>query len=257
MVPIRKALPVSLAGLTILLAALSSIGLATVPATLGWVCGVVLCVAVHRGMGAADAGDLGPADLVTLTRSVLTCALAALVADPSLPRSAAAVILPLAALALVLDAVDGRVARATGTQSELGGRFDGEADAFLLLVLSVHVAPGYGWWVLAIGAARYAYAIAGWVAPWLRVPLPFRYWRKVVTAVQGVVLLVAASGAVPPPVSTVALVVALALLAESFGRDVLWAWHHGRGWPASPAPSARSPQSVRAAGHAGTPLASP
>ena len=150
-------------------------------------------------------------------------------------------ILPLATLALVLDAVDGRVARATGTQSDFGRRFDGEADAFLLLVLSVHCAPAYGWWVLAIGAARYAYALAGWVVPWLRVPLPFRYWRKVVTAVQGVVLVVAASGAVPRPVSSLALVVALALLAESFGRDVLWARRHAG------SPSAHPPLSARAA----------
>ena len=95
-------------------------------------------------------------------------------------------------MALALDAVDGRVARATRTCSAFGGRFDGEADAFLLLVLSVHVAPSYGWWVLAIGLARYAFAAAGWVAPWLRGRLPFRYWRKVVTAVQGIVLVVAA-----------------------------------------------------------------
>lgn len=244
MVPVRKGLPASLTGLTILLAALMSVGLATVPAIIGWACGVVVCAAVHGGAGAAGAVDLGPADVVTLTRSVLTCALAALVADPSLPEPAAAVILPLAALALVLDAVDGRVARATRTQSDFGGRFDGEADAFLLLVLSVHVAPAYGWWVLAIGAARYAYALAGWVMPWLRVPLPFRYWRKVVTAVQGVVLLVAAAGVVPRRLSSLALLVALGLLAESFGRDVVWARRHADRPSTRLARPARAPLSL-------------
>jgi phosphatidylglycerophosphate synthase len=134
------------------------------------------------------------------------------------------------------DAADGWVARATGTASAFGARFDGEADAFLILVLSVHVAPVYGWWVLAIGGARYAFGLAGWVWPWLRAPLPFRYWRKVVTAVQGVVLVVAAAGFVPSGAGYIALVAALALLAESFGRDVLWAWRHRF---ATPIPSAR------------------
>lgn len=254
MVPVQRALAAGLSALALLLTALMGIGLAPVPATLGWVCGVMLCVAVHRGVTAAGASDLGPADGITLTRAVLACALAALVVDPSLPRSVAAVIVPLAALALVLDAVDGRVARATGTQSDFGGRFDGEADAFLLLVLSVHVAPAHGWWVLAIGAARYAFALAGWVLPWLRVALPFRYWRKVVTAVQGVALLVAATGVAPQPVASLALLVALALLAESFGRDVLWAWHRRRGSSTSSAPLVRSSP---AAGHAEAPPASP
>ena len=56
--------------------------------------------------------------------------------------------------------------------------------------------------------------------------LPPRYWRKVVTAAQGIVLTVAAADVAPPWLVTVALVVALALLTESFGRDVLWLWQH-------------------------------
>ena len=93
----------------------------------------------------------------------------------------------LAVVALALDAVDGWVARRTGTASPLGARFDGEVDAFLILVLSVYVARSAGAWVLAIGAARYAFLAAGWLLPWMREPLPPRYWRKVVAATQGIV----------------------------------------------------------------------
>ena len=99
--------------------------------------------------------------------------------------------------ALVLDAVDGWVARRTGTMTELGARFDMEVDAFLLLVLSAYVAPILGLWVLAIGLMRYVFVAAGWVLPWLRLQLPYRYWRKVVTAVQGIALTLAASGLIP------------------------------------------------------------
>ena len=106
----------------------------------------------------------------------------------------------------------------------MGARFDGEVDAFLILVLSVYVARSAGAWVLAIGAARYAFLAAGWLLPWMREPLPPRYWRKVVAATQGIVLTIAAADVLPLALTQAALVVALALLAESFGRDVWWLW---------------------------------
>jgi len=120
------------------------------------------------------------------------------------------------------------LARRTATESALGARLDGEVDAFLILVLSVEVAPSVGAWVLAIGLARYAFLVAGWGLPWLRAPLPRRDWRKTVTASQGVALLVAAAGVVPTTVSRILLAVALVLLAESFGRDVRWLLIHRR-----------------------------
>lgn len=155
-----------------------------------------------------------PADLVTATRAVLAVAVA--VIGPS----GTGVVL--VAVALTLDLVDGQVARRTGTTSAFGARFDMEVDAFLIAVLSAHVAPTIGWWVLAIGAARYLLWLAERLWPWLRRPVPPRRWRKVVAAIQGVTLAVAASGLVPTMLAEAALVVALALLAESFGRDVWW-----------------------------------
>ena len=154
--------------------------------------------------------------------------MAALVADSFLTQPAVAAIVVLSTLALVLDVVDGWVARRTRTSTAFGARFDGEVDAFLILVLSVYVSHSAGAWVLAIGLARYAFAVAGWVWAWMRRPLPYRYWRKVTAAVQGVVLTVAAAEVVAPWAMTAALLVALLLLAESFGRDVLWLWNRRR-----------------------------
>ena len=101
---------------------------------------------------------------------------------------------------------------------------DGEVDAFLILALSVSVAPSAGVWVLAIGAARYAFLAAGWPLAWMRAPLPRRDWRKVVAAMQGIVLTIAVADVLPPALTRAALAAALALLAESFGRDVWWLW---------------------------------
>lgn len=176
-----------------------------------------------------DRVQLGPANRVTAVRAVLAVGVATLtvrgLVDP-LSGRLTAVLVAVSAVALALDAVDGYVARRSGTASAFGARFDMETDAFLIAVLSVHVAPQVGWWVLAIGAMRYAYVAAGWALPWLRRPTPPRYWAKVVAAIQGVVLTVAASTLVPDPVVRLAVGAALALLLESFGHDVVWQWRH-------------------------------
>src|SRR6202021_3237257 len=110
-----------------------------------------------------------------------------------------------------------------------GPPLDGEVDAFLLLLLSIFVSRDYGSWVLVIGAARYALLIAGWLIPWLAAPLPPRYWGKVVAAVQGLVLTVAVSGVVDRRTGMIAVAAALLLLAESFGRNVIWLYRTGAG----------------------------
>ncbi len=192
----------------------------------GWIvgvaCGVITNAALAGGLSHYRASRLSPADWVTLARATLAVGVAALVADSFGHPAPVTLLVSLSAVALALDAVDGWVARRTRTTGILGARFDGEVDAFLILVLSVYVARPVGAWVLAIGAARYVFLIAGWVRPWLRAPLPPRYWRKVVAATQGVVLTIAVSGVVPLAISSGALLVALILLAESFGRDVWW-----------------------------------
>jgi len=157
-----------------------------------------------------------PANWITSVRAVLAVTVA--VIGPTQLG------LALVVVALALDWVDGQVARRTGTASAFGARFDMETDAFLILVLSVYAADDIGWWVLLIGAARYLLWLAERVLPWLRRPVPPRYWRKVVAAVQGVVLAVAVSGLLPSGWSAGLLVGALVLLAESFGRDVWWLW---------------------------------
>ena len=132
----------------------------------------------------------------------------------------------LATVALVLDALDGWVARRTHTVTRLGARFDMEVDAWLILILSVYVASRVGSWVLIIGAARYAFVAAGWLLPWLRASAPPRYWNKVVAAIQGIALTAVATDIFPPAVAAALLAIAAALLAESFGREVLWLWRH-------------------------------
>ncbi len=170
-------------------------------------------------------------------RAALTGAVTVLVAHGVHGDSERKVLTGIATGALALDAVDGWVARRTHSASAFGARFDGEVDAALIAALSTHVAGSYGRWLLPAGAARYAFGIAGWVWPWLRRPVPYRYWRKVATATEGIALVAAASDLLPRSLVRAGLAVGSALIAESFGRDVVWLWRRreqyaGAGSPA-------------------------
>ncbi|WP_046472423.1 CDP-alcohol phosphatidyltransferase family protein [Allosalinactinospora lopnorensis] len=215
------------AGAQVVLLALLSASVGLGPA--GWLAGtayaLATCVLLTSALNRSRAQSLGPADRVTLARSTLAGGVTALVVD-SLAGGGTpvALLVMLAAVALVLDGVDGHVARRTGTVSTLGARFDMEVDAFLILVLSVFVAGFLGAWVLVIGAMRYAFAAAAHVAPWLRASLPPSFARKTVAALQGVVLVIASAGILPYAAAFLLVGGALATLVWSFGRDIGWLW---------------------------------
>ena len=192
---------------------------------------MTVATALARGLAHGRVDRFGPASWVTLARATLAVGVAALAADSFSHDPPVALLVTLAAVALALDAVDGRVARRTGTITALGARFDGEVDAFLILALSVYVAPTVGAWVLAIGAARYVFLAGEWLLPFMRTPLPPRRWRRIVAAVQGIVLTVAAAGVLPATLVQILLLAALALLAESFGRDTWWLWRRRHAAP--------------------------
>ena len=233
----KVALPtIRLATILGMLATAALLGVVSATAGLGvagWIAGLATGSAATALLVTArmrsDQPAILPADWVTLTRTVLIAGVAGLVADSFGRPVSITALVTLSTVALALDAVDGQVARRTGTATPLGARIDGEVDAFLILLLSIAVSQDYGGWVLVIGAARYVLLLAGWLIPWLAAPLPPRYWRKVVAAVQGIVLTVAASGVLDRRTGMIAVAAALLLLAESFGRDVIWLYRTGAG----------------------------
>jgi phosphatidylglycerophosphate synthase len=241
----RWVLSAPLAGFVCLLGLLGVLAATTGLDASAWLagvtCGAGLAALLARALTRHSQVRLAPADRVTLARAVLACGVAALTVDSFEREAPVAILVALSTVALVLDGIDGRVARRTDTTSAFGARFDMEVDAFLIMALSVYVAREWGWWVLAIGLARYVFVAAGWVLPWLRRPLPPRQWAKVVAAVVGVVLTVAAASVLPHVLTAAMLLVALGLLVESFGRSVwaLWA-------AASSSNLAESPRGARA-----------
>ncbi|MBT2392286.1 CDP-alcohol phosphatidyltransferase family protein [Streptomyces sp. ISL-1] len=214
------------AGAQVLLLVLLGTAIGLGPA--GWLTGLafalvtwaVLTRAVHRSW----LRSFGAANRVTLARATLVGGVTALVADSFESPPPVTLLVALTSVALILDAVDGKVARRTGTASPLGARFDMEVDAFLILVLSIYVATSLGPWVLLIGTMRYAFVAAARVLPWLNGALPPSTARKTVAALQGIVLLVVGAGVIPIQLAFAAVLLALALLIWSFGRDIGWLW---------------------------------
>ncbi|KXS37312.1 MAG: CDP-alcohol phosphatidyltransferase [Halomonadaceae bacterium T82-2] len=169
---------------------------------------------------------LGWANRVTLVRGMLVAMIAGAVVFPEFMASRGGAMAGLALVALLLDGVDGWVARLTHSVSRFGARFDMELDAFFILVLcSALVAlDKAGPWVLAIGALRYLFVAAGWYAAWLRRPLPESRRRKVICVWQVATLLTGLLPFAPVPLVALLAGVALVLLVLSFVLDIHWLW---------------------------------
>ena len=166
-------------------------------------------------------GGLGPANRVTLARSGLVALLAGFV-----PAAGAGVPIgwpfALAIGALMLDGLDGAVARRTGSVSAFGARFDMELDALLGLVLALLVwaYDRAGIWVLLLGIPRYAFVVAARAWPPLRRPLAPSQRRRAVCVVQIATLAGALAPWVGPRLAAPACVLAGLVLYASFGADV-------------------------------------
>ena len=193
---------------------------------------VLLAVALYAALGVLllaklppSHPGLGPANRLTLARATLVLPLAPLALLPGVFAGAGYWwMVGLSTIALMLDGLDGPLARRTGTQSAFGARFDLELDAFLLLVLSALVwrSGSVGSWVLLVGGLRYFFVLGGLLWPPLRGALPPSRRRKVVCVVQGIVLVICLAPVTGPTPATVLAASALLLLVYSFAVDTWW-----------------------------------
>lgn len=179
-------------------------------------------ITLHAAARQLD-GAFGAANQVTLFRGALT----ALVAGLVLADSSTAVLwfaITVAGCALLLDGVDGSLARRRRSSTPFGARFDMETDAVSTLVLATlvwHFGKA-GPWVLLSGLLRYAFVAAAREWPWLKASLPASKRRQTVCVVQIGALLVSLAPFVPPPMSSRIAALALGLLAASFVADIHW-----------------------------------
>lgn len=171
---------------------------------------------------------LGPANQVTLARLGLTVLLVGFFGEPQVEISWVA--LGIATVVLILDGVDGWLARRYDYASAFGARFDMETDALLMLLLAALAwqFDKAGAWVLLSGAMRYAFIAAAVIQPWLRRPLQPSRRRKAVCVLQIVSLLLALAPFITPPWSGSVAAAGLLLLCYSFTIDIVWLWRQAR-----------------------------
>ncbi len=172
---------------------------------------------------------LGPANLVTIFRSGLIALVVATIGEQPAPDLALAIAV-VAFVAMLLDGVDGWLARRTAMSSPFGARFDMEVDALLVLVLAVLVwrHDRAGAWVLLAGVWRYLFVAAGWVLPWMQRPLPPSARRQAICVVQICGLVFAMLPMVPPRVQAASALVTLLVLSASFFVDIAWLYSSDR-----------------------------
>lgn len=124
------------------------------------------------------------------------------------------------------DAVDGVVARATDSVTDLGGRLDVEVDGLTVLVGTVYAVAG-GWVPVAyllVGLARYAFVAGLWWRDRRGRPvydLPPSQLRRVLGAAQMAVIFLALLPTPGAGVSSTLAIVAMLPLLLGFGRDWL------------------------------------
>lgn len=213
-------------------------GAAALPAVLalgaGLLAGLPLSTAGPAAMAGAGAVALafyrhatrpfGLANTVTTARLVLALLLLTLLVPASATDRDAWLAASLAGTAVLLDGVDGWIARRLRQESPFGARLDMETDAVLMIVIAMVLAVSgrAGPWILLAGLWRPLFVMAGRAVPWLRRPLPPSWRRKACCASPIVLMTCALAPVVSAFWSEMLAGLALGLLSLSFTLDILW-----------------------------------
>jgi phosphatidylglycerophosphate synthase len=188
---------------------------------------VVVLAAIRLVGRAHPFSRFGVANQMTTARAACVALLAALIGERASP-SLAVTVAAAGAATVLLDGVDGWIARRTKLASAFGARFDVETDAALIQVLAILVWQfgKAGPWIIAAGLLRYGFVGAGWVWPWMRGPLPSSRRARAICVIQIAALIVAILPFVPVPLSSGVAAAGLSALLYSFAVDTLWLWRH-------------------------------
>lgn len=168
----------------------------------------------------------GPANSVTFLRAVLVCWIAGAIGQAG-SDWASWFIVVIGTTALILDGVDGWVARQYRCESDFGARFDQEIDALLILILAILAMQTgkAGTWILLAGLLRYLFIAAAIAVPKLAAPLPPSKRRQTICVVTVIALILCLAPIVTPPVSRLIAALAVSALVLSFAVDTAWLLH--------------------------------
>jgi phosphatidylglycerophosphate synthase len=249
-----------LAGLAVIGAAVAAIGvlpLSWCGATIAALSYALVAMLVVAGLGRhAPHRSFGAANAITLSRAAFDVALLAVAAEQAL--GSGAVLGPgfrwgltaAAGAALILDGLDGWVARRNNMTSPFGTRFDMEADALFLLGLTLVLIAGgiVGPWVLASGVTYYLFRVAGRLWPVLAGALFRSRRRKVIFGAQAILLIAALAPVLPPWLAQLCCLSGTTLLFYSFAVDIVWLLGRSPDRPWAPAANASASAGTAAPG---------
>jgi phosphatidylglycerophosphate synthase len=217
-----------------------TIGYALASGVLGWrgsatafACYGIIGVLIMAGLARhAHRSRFGLANAITLTRAAITAILFGVAGDwlfgglPVFGEGLRWELVGGAGLILMLDGIDGTVARRSGMVSPFGACFDLEADAlFIFAIYALAVASGAaGPWALLCGSPRYVFAAAGRFAPWLNAPLPpaTLLRRRAIYVVQAGAPIIALTPLCPPRLAAILCATAFICVLASFAVDCVW-----------------------------------
>lgn len=186
-------------------------GLVLVSAVVGWL------------LWRTESQPITVATIVTLSRGAVLAVFTGLLAGGQ-PAGSGWVPATLFALAAGLDAVDGRLARATDSVSELGARLDTEIDG-LTVLLGATFAVAFGLVPLAfliVGIARYAFVAGIWLRKRRGLPieeLPPSQLRRVLGGLAMGTIWVALLPVPGPAISRPLALMVSVPFVFNFGRD--------------------------------------
>lgn len=164
----------------------------------------------------------GLCNMVTMARAALLSLLVGVLFDVA--QVSSWLVFWTALVILVLDGVDGWLARRSHLKSAFGARFDMETDAALGAVLALYllVSSTTGVEILVLGFMRYAFVLAGFFWPVLRRDLPESFRRKAICVVQIATLIALIFPLFPDALTATVALGASMLLVFSFIVDTAW-----------------------------------
>ncbi|MEC9205676.1 MAG: CDP-alcohol phosphatidyltransferase family protein, partial [Pseudomonadota bacterium] len=127
-------------------------------------------------------------------------------------------------ISLILDGLDGYLARLLDQTSEFGTKFDLEIDTFLLLLLSFSLYKDFNanLAVFLIPLYRYLFFILQFKLKWLRTPLPESMRRKFICFFVTLLLIISHFSFFPMYLVNGFINLSILLITFSFLKDIIW-----------------------------------
>ncbi len=130
----------------------------------------------------------------------------------------------LAFIALILDGVDGFIARKYKESDSFGISFDQEADNLMLLILSlsVYLNKNIGIIIFLIPMYRYIFISSMYRFLWLKRELPKSFIRKFVCIFTSILLIMSHISYLDEYIMINIVFFALFIITFSFAKDIIW-----------------------------------